>query len=328
LQTARPLAPELGETHFAQAQFYYWGNRDYRHALEALEMAARSLPNSADVFRLSDFIERRLGRWAEAMRHFSRAAELDPRDWGNRINVVQTYHLLRHYSDAEQTADRAMGAFPEAAEIFRRLKGEAALAKGDTKRASAVLGAASAANLWLRFRISMCERNYAEAERLSVELSQNKALDAMYPSALWTALASRAEGNSEKAHSAFLIARRAFEAQLRDRPDDPEVLAQLSVVDAGLGGKEDALRESRRAVELRPISHDAVEGAELLATLAVVYTWIGERDQAIEQLSSLVKLPNSPSLGELKLNPWWDDLRADPRFAQIVADAVAPIPIQ
>jgi hypothetical protein len=65
-----------------------------------------------------------------------------------------------------------------------------------------------------------------------------------------------------------------------------------------------------------------------LANLAQVYAWIGERDLAIEQLSSLVKLPCGPSFGELKLDPMWDDLRDDSRFAQIMADAAAPIPLQ
>jgi len=94
-----------------------------------------------------------------------------------------------------------------------------------------------------------------------------------------------------------------------------------------LGRKEEALNECRRAVELRPISRDALEGPEYATNLAVVYGWIGDHDLAIEQLSALVRDTSWPKLGELKLDPVWDDLRGDPRFAQIMSDAAKPIPI-
>ncbi len=135
---------------------------------------------------------------------------------------------------------------------------------------------------------------------------------------------AHAEGKPEKTRAAFLAARQNYDALLRDRPDEPSLLAELALIDAGLGRKEDALREIGRALELRPISRDAVEGPELSIDLAVVYAWIGERDRAIEQLSSLARLPNGPSFGDLKLDPAWDSLRHDPRFAQILADAATP----
>jgi hypothetical protein len=57
--------------------------------------------------------------------------------------------------------------------------------------------------------------------------------------------------------------------------------------------------------------------------LALVYSWTGERDLAIENLASLAKIPCDLSYGELKLDPVWDELRGDPRFDQIVA-SLAP----
>src|SRR5262249_8154157 len=72
LRAAQHLAPETGETHLAQARFYYYGHHDYDHALAELDVAARSLPNDADVYRLSGLIERRLGRWPDSVRHVSK----------------------------------------------------------------------------------------------------------------------------------------------------------------------------------------------------------------------------------------------------------------
>jgi hypothetical protein len=102
------------------------------------------------------------------------------------------------------------------------------------------------------------------------------------------------------------------------------LLSYLSIVDAALGRKEEALQEGRHAVELLPISRDAIYGPEMIGNLAVVHSLIGERDQAIKQLSSVASLPgNGPSYGELKFDPMWDNLRGDPRFEQIVT-SLAP----
>jgi len=56
----------------------------------------------------------------------------------------------------------------------------------------------------------------------------------------------------------------------------------------------------------------------------VICAWTGERDQAIQQLEILAKLPAGVSYGEIRLDPFWDPLRGDPRFERIVA-SLAPI---
>jgi TolB-like protein len=100
LQELSRLAPDVGETHYARAMFLYRARRDYDNALQELDLAARSLPNSADVSILSAFVERRLGRWADAARHFSRAAELDPRNTLARSDGCRTLTQMRHYREA------------------------------------------------------------------------------------------------------------------------------------------------------------------------------------------------------------------------------------
>ena len=94
---------------------------------------------------------------------------------------------------------------------------------------------------------------------------------------------------------------------------------------AGLGGKEDALRKGRRAAELLPITKDAMTGAEILRNLAITYAWVGEKDLAIKQLEELLPLYGPISYGQLRLHPWWDPLRDDPRFEKIVEEAKKPV---
>ena len=95
------------------------------------------------------------------------------------------------------------------------------------------------------------------------------------------------------------------------------------MADAALGHKDDAIREGRRAVELMPVSKDAIRGRLLIQYLAVIYAWAGEKDLALEQLTIAAKLSGRLSYGELRLHPYWDSLRGDPRFEKIVA-SLAP----
>jgi hypothetical protein len=96
-----------------------------------------------------------------------------------------------------------------------------------------------------------------------------------------------------------------------------------ALIHSALGRKEDALREGRRAVELLPISKDAYDGPILATNLAAIYAQLGEHDLALEQLDTLVEVPNGPTPGTLLVEPEWDPLRGDPRFAKIVT-AIAP----
>jgi serine/threonine-protein kinase len=130
-------------------------------------------------------------------------------------------------------------------------------------------------------------------------------------------------GDQRAAHDAFTKARAELEKMLRDQPDYAEAICALGVVDAALGNREDAIREGRRAVELMPVSKNAIEGALLIKYLAAIYAWMGEKDRALKRLDKAVHLPGYLSYGQLRLDPIWDPLRGDPRFEKIVA-SLAP----
>ena len=56
---------------------------------------------------------------------------------------------------------------------------------------------------------------------------------------------------------------------------------------------------------------------------AMIAAWVGEKDLACEQLAIATSKPGDLSYGQLKLMPFWDPLRGDPRFEKIVA-SLAP----
>jgi tetratricopeptide (TPR) repeat protein len=126
--------------------------------------------------------------------------------------------------------------------------------------------------------------------------------------------------DQDKARAAFTIARAAQEKLVQEQHDYGPAISILGLIDAGLGRKEEALREGRRGVELLPVEKDASNGADMIQNLAIIAAWVGEKEIACEHLATAAKLAGTVSYGRLKLLPYWDPLRGDPRFEKIVAD--------
>jgi hypothetical protein len=95
------------------------------------------------------------------------------------------------------------------------------------------------------------------------------------------------------------------------------------MIDAGLGKKDEAIREGRRACDLLPPTKDAIDGINLAVNLAQIYTWTNEKELAIQQIAEIERAPNNLSYGLLKLHPNWDSLRGEAEFEKIVA-SLAP----
>lgn len=149
--------------------------------------------------------------------------------------------------------------------------------------------------------------------------SRKSTSASIIPRAWYEGVIARAAGESEKSHAAFAAARKILEQRLTNKPGDARILSVLAQVDAGLGEKEAALAEGRRAVELMPLSRDAYDGMLVLYGLAQVYTWTGENEKAIELVERLMKMPGYLTYGYLKVDPSWNPLRGDPRFETMVA---------
>jgi serine/threonine-protein kinase len=168
----------------------------------------------------------------------------------------------------------------------------------------------------------MAERDPAAAERALVALGENSlGNDAVYLSPeVATGVIARMTKDEAKARSAFLAARAKQEKLVQEQPNYGPVLCVLGLIDAALGRKEEALREGRRAMELLPVAKDSINGAHMIEYYAMIAAWVGDKQLACEQLAIAARIPGTISYGQLKLFPYWDPLRGDPRFEQIVAD--------
>jgi hypothetical protein len=179
------------------------------------------------------------------------------------------------------------------------------------------------------FLCAMRERDPAAANHalasISAEgiLAASAAGDVKQPREWFAGVAARAFNDTAAAQASFTAARAIAEKLVRDKPDNGLAWNILGLIDAGLGRKEEAVREGRRACELVPLSSDALVGPGLITDLATIYAWVGENDLALEQLAVSAQTPNGVTYGDLKLDPLWDSLRGDPRFEKIVA-SLAP----
>jgi TolB-like protein/Tfp pilus assembly protein PilF/class 3 adenylate cyclase len=331
-QTALRLQPDSGEAHLALGIYYYQGFLDYARARSQLAIARATLPNNADVFVYTGFIARREGHWEEATRNLERAHELDPRNLFTLQQLaIYTYSPQRRYADAVRTYDRALEIVPR--DPFTRIyRAQVALDwRADIEPYQTTLDALIADNPAAAPDVedpnyALCERTAAAAARMLTNYPRegvSTGYGVNCPHAYWEGVVARWQGDSAKAQAAFTSARREVEKMAEKQPDYAGALSLLGTIDAGLGRKEEALREGRRACELLPISKDAIAGVAYAVNLAQIYAWTGEKDLAIEQIAAVERVPNDLSYGLLKLHPYWDSLRGDPRFEKIVA-SLAP----
>ncbi|MGB8340579.1 MAG: protein kinase [Chthoniobacterales bacterium] len=328
VDAALRIAPDLAESHLAQAQYYYSGVRDYEKAAAALAAAPPASSDRAQFFDLAALTERRLGHWKEALRDGEKAMALDPHDPFIATEVIESYLTLRRYSEAEKLAEKAMSLITVSAAPFWSLKAESILAQGDPARARALLEGAPPDvrnKHTVTARIAFYERDFARAtSEIAAARNSETPRDWEYLDLLEGTIA-RVRGDAGKATLAFERARNKLEAAVAERPDDPAIVSNLAWAYAGLGRREDALRASQRSVELTPSWRDAIDGPFYANMQAQTLAWLGDKDAALKQLTSVVKLPGGPSFGELKLDPSWDELRGDPRFDELIAEAAQPV---
>jgi serine/threonine-protein kinase len=332
VQMAFRLRPNAGEAHLARAQNLYWGYLDYDGALAELDVARQSLPNDARTLQLMGYIERRQGRWEEAARDLDRAVELDPRNLETLQQISINDDLFRRYSEEKLILDRALAIEPNHAET-KVVRANVDLDwKGDTQplhqaideiRAKDPAGVRAIANNWLI--CALAERDAAAAKDALIALGETPLLDGsvQLTRPFVEGLIARMTKDEAKARVAFTAALADQQKIVQAEPNHGPARCVLGLIDAAVGRKEEALREGRRAVELLSVEKDAIRGKAMIRYLAKIAAWVGDSDLACEQLAIAAQVPSGVSYGQLKLMPWWDPLRGDPRFEKIVA-SIAP----
>jgi TolB-like protein/Tfp pilus assembly protein PilF len=333
VEAAARLRPDAGETHLARAENLYAGHLDYKGALGELDLARKTLPNDARVVQLIGYVQRRQGLWEDSMRNFEHAVELNPRDLELLQQTALSYAHFRRYAKVTSFLDRACSIDPT------QLESKIARAsvdfdwKANIKPLYKVIEEIRAKNpdrvtdtTNARFACALAERDAARAKDALNALGERPLEDdggIQFTRSFVEGLIARMAKDDEKARAAFTNARAEQEKIVESQPSFGPPWCVLGLIDAALERKEEALREGRRAVELTPVEKDAIRGRVMIKYLAMIAAWAGDKDLACEQLAIAIRPPSYVGYGELKLLPWWDPLRGDPRFQKLVA-SLAP----
>jgi TolB-like protein/Flp pilus assembly protein TadD len=333
---AMALAPEAGESWIAQGAYRYRISRDFPGAITAYKEAQTRLPNNSYLLQNLAYVQRRLGLWQEAERTFKKALELDPRDFQLLASIGGEFYVyLRRFDDAQAAFDRALEISPDSA-VARAGKATVFQDEGRLKEAAQELAripADTTDNFVVPVQISqaMYEREFDKAIRV-IEQKLN-SLPAGEPLDSYTQLMLVQRGycqlwtsRDEDARKSFARAVEAINPQpdgsvAPDANGTPETLA---LAYAGLGEKEKALQQAKRAV--KDYAGDAVNQPWAEIALAQIQAHFGDHDAAIEALPHLLEVPAGLTIATLKLDPFWDPLRKDPRFPKLITEAVASSP--
>jgi TolB-like protein len=323
------LAPDLPEGHMAQGFWFRMTDQNFDAALKEFLIAAQTIPNDPEILGEIGSIYRRQGRWRDALANFRRVQELDP--GVPHEDAADTAVMLRDWHTATAYYRHLLELDPDDVQAKETLANVLMVGEGNFAAAKALLdqipyprrdngGRPSDVGVEIRWRLFMLQRDFAGAEKVLTDFPGEEFpppyIGLKSFSFGCTALAS---GDPTKARVFFEKARSAYEALVRDHPDEPPFLAPLGLLYAYLGRKEDALRESRRAIELIP-EKDAIGRPLYLSNLALVYALTGESEKAVTLVEQLLTTPAADEITLTQLRSWkWDSLRSNPRFQKILA---------
>ncbi len=333
-ETALQLQPGLGEAHHALGLCYYWFDRDYENALREFNIARNLSPNDSGIPFHIAAIKRRQGKWQETVADYRQILLLDPQNANIVRDLLYVYCAMRDWHNAKITSQRLLDLSPDSVNAKAQIGYVELWASGSTDRLKKELagmapgkdpdGAVTA----YRVDVAVIDRDPGAAERalksstLDV-FSYFNAVDT--PRSFFAGQIASLRGDSATAKMEFGKARDILAASVREAPNAAERHSFLGMACAFAGDKEQAIAEGRKAVELRPESIDALDGATFNAVLAMIYARTGENAQALALLKHLLEVPGavdsanySITQTDLRLRWEWDPLRNDPEFQRLI----------
>ena len=329
------LQPDLAEGHLALGLYQYYIEGNYDAALRELSLAAQAIPNDGDVGLYIAAVSRRRGDFKQALAAYQHAEQIDPRNSIMLYDMSQMYFGLRDWRTAAERMDRVLALAPDSFNVKVQRGYVEFYWKGSTAPIKAALQSLppnfdpDGFATFARWDVSLMDRDAGAAEKALA----NSPLEAItsqtgvaLPKSYLQACIDLMRGDTAKAQTEFEAARPAIEKLVAESPQDGTRRAQLGLLYAFLERKDDALREGKRAMELKPITHDVIEGAVVEAFYALICARLGMTDDAINRIERLLATPfavdyddASITLSDLRARWEWDPLRNDPRFQKILA---------
>ncbi len=315
---ALAIAGDRAEPVIALGYYYYWGRRDYEQALATFERAAAGRPLSADVLAAVAYIKRRQGYWEEAIAGMEAALKLDPANDDIISNTWDTHIRMRDFQKADAMCPR-MGVIGE--EMLALCRVRSLSARGAFDEASSLLEPLekpeSSITNYARWDLATVRGRHEEALRWA-SLVEHRGDEIGFPprdlmiawSNDWLGRVTEARRSYEKV--AVAMGERMKKGQ---NPDDRVYLSQAY---AGLGRKEEALREATLAVDMVSLARDAMDGPSYLDNLAQVHAVFGDDDRALDLIDPVLSVPGELTVPLVEHYPPYAPLRDHPRYREII----------
>lgn len=314
-EKAMALSPRMPEAYVAMAAFYRHVTGDDAQALASLRRGLSIAPHHVDLIRNLGYTLMSGGQLDEALAAFRQAVALDPRVWENYAAVSEIFYYLRRSGDSRQFADRGLAVNPTNLTLVY-LKAISYLQEGDLSKARAVVAAApkeiEATALVAYFADAICSYLLDSQQRdLLLRLTPASYDNNRQRWALTIANEYHLRGNVAETMKYAEELRKACEEQVRLRPMNATAHQDYAWSLALLGRRSEAVREGKRAVEL------AKNTLVPLLALSWIVAQTGNQEEAIDIVEQLLRLPTGVTPGELRVVPWYDPLRGNPRFDRL-----------
>ncbi|MFC1792625.1 protein kinase [Planctomycetota bacterium] len=323
---ALELAPDLPQAHYALGH-YYSIVKDIERALEQYAIVRKSQPNHTGALAMTGYALRNLGKLEQAVTNFKRILELNPCSVPQLYHVGDTLTYLRKYAEAESYYNRAISLAPDwpgpyCEKAWLYLRWEGSTEKARAALAEGLQNIDSTENPFVNntfVKLDVFDRDYQGVlDRLSLKSEDISNVDRFMPISLRQARIYRYMGKKEQAKKYYDEARSILETKIEQDPEQARFHSSLGIAYAGLGRKEDAIREGKLAVEMLPVSIEAMRRPYSVEDLARIYVMVSEHEEAIDQLEHLLSIPGPFSIQLLRLDPAWDPLRNHPRFKKLL----------
>lgn len=326
VRRALQLEPDLPEAHLALGHYYYQCKSDWDQALHEFAIARKSLPNDSDLLSFIGYVQRRQGKFPEALANIKSASEINPRSNNISISLGETLMYMRNYPEAMRCFDKAISLAPDVTRPYGYKASLYLLWEGSTKKARAVVNKAlepvglpeSTPIFNMLINFDVYDGNYQDALcRVSSRSEDIDTQDFFIPVAMQRAYIYGYMKN-DLAKKYYDEGLKIVEAKIRQEPNDARLRSALGIACAGLGRKQDAIREGKLAVDLLPVSKDTMRGICRVSDLARIYVMVGDFDLAVNQIEFLLSIPSELSIQLLRLDPAWNPLHRHARFKKLI----------
>jgi TolB-like protein len=319
IKNSLSINPELPELKIAQATYSYYVNRDYDNALKILTELKKIAPNMSSLYSTSSSVMRRQGKWSESIMERELGLQYDPFNAGDIFELAYTYELIRQYDstiiwckkglslwESHYFRYRIFSAFISQTADFKGALNESGLKEED-----------------LPYETNYYKRQYGKLiEFIRNDTTSQFAKQYDYPlktydMALIYFLSGNTSLSKTYADSSIIL----LKEKLKENPNDERYYATLGKCYAIVGNDEEAISCGKKAVELMPIKLDALVGVDKEQDLMEIYILTGNYAMALDKIEFLISTPSELSVGELMIDPIYDNLHSFPRFQKIIDSA-------